>query len=85
VIKDIRIALGSVAPQPIRARHVEYSLRNLELKDTEIRKAITLLDEEISPITDVRSTAEYRRYISKILVYDALQTAYMRLKGEIHG
>ncbi|MEM1695920.1 MAG: xanthine dehydrogenase family protein subunit M [Desulfurococcaceae archaeon] len=79
VIKEARIALGSVAPRPLRAWKTENSIVGLSIGSRELREALTLLDEEISPITDVRSTAEYRRYIAKVLTWDALHTAYERL------
>jgi probable selenate reductase FAD-binding subunit len=84
-IRDARIALGSVAPKPLRAVKTESLLRGLRIDSREVLNALKTIDEEISPITDVRSTAEYRRYVSKVLVLDALEVAYARLKGGVHG
>jgi carbon-monoxide dehydrogenase medium subunit len=72
VCKDIRIALGSVAPTPVRAKKTEEFLIGKEINDDVIRKAADVLSEEVQPITDVRSTAEYRRQMSKILLRRAL-------------
>jgi carbon-monoxide dehydrogenase medium subunit len=63
----------------------ESLLRGLRIDSREVLNALKTIDEEISPITDVRSTAEYRRYVSKVLVLDALEVAYARLKGGVHG
>jgi carbon-monoxide dehydrogenase medium subunit len=84
-IRNARIALGSVAPKPLRAVKTESLLRGLRIDSREVLNALKTIDEEISPITDVRSTAEYRRYVSKVLVLDALEVAYARLKGGVHG
>jgi len=84
-IRNARIALGSVAPKPLRAVKTESLLRGLRIDSREVLNALKTIDEEISPITDVRSTSEYRRYASKVLVLDALEVAYARLKGGVHG
>ena len=84
-IRNARIALGSVAPKPLRAVKTESLLRGLRIDSREVLNALKTIDEEISPITDVRSTADYRRYVSKVLVLDALEVAYARLKGGGHG
>jgi carbon-monoxide dehydrogenase medium subunit len=82
-IKTARIALGSVAPTPVRARKSEERIKRLKIASQELREALKTIDEEISPIIDVRSTAEYRRYVSKVLVWDALDLAYRRFKGVV--
>ena len=55
-----RIALGSVAPTVVRARRAEEGLRT----GASIDQAIDLLRDEIAPIDDIRSTADYRRLVS---------------------
>jgi CO/xanthine dehydrogenase FAD-binding subunit len=55
-----RIAIGSVAPTVIRARRTEAALAAAE--PLEIARRI--LAEEISPIDDLRSTADYRRTVA---------------------
>ncbi len=78
VIKTVRIALGSVAPTPVRAPSVEEMVTGRELTEETARKAANRVVNDISPITDARSTAEYRRHISKIITYEALLTAFKR-------
>ncbi len=82
IIEDIGIALGSVAPTPVRAKSVEKYLLNKKFDQELIREASRLVLQDINPITDVRSTAEYRRWISQIIVYDALIKSYNRIRGE---
>ena len=55
-----RIALGSVAPTVIRLPRTEAVLAN----GGSIQEARRVLESEIAPIDDIRSTAEYRRRVS---------------------
>ena len=55
-----RIALGSVAPTVVRAPRTEAALAS----GVPIAEARRILEEEIRPIDDLRSTAEYRRRVS---------------------
>ena len=70
--EDVRIALGAVAPTPIRARKAEEILAGEKLKFELIEKAAALAEETASPIFDVRASAEYRRKMVGILVQRAL-------------
>ena len=59
-----RVALGSVGPVVIRARRTEAALAGGEGIDA----AAEALGHEITPIDDVRSTADYRRAVSQNLL-----------------
>lgn len=72
-ISHIRIALGSVAPIPIRCEQTESSLLNQSLNEQTIKAAIDQLGAEISPIDDVRSTRDYRLRVSLNLLNDFLR------------
>jgi xanthine dehydrogenase small subunit len=63
-INSISIALGSVAPVVIRAFRTESLLTNAILDATIIEQARRTVSQEISPITDVRSTEHYRRTVT---------------------
>jgi carbon-monoxide dehydrogenase medium subunit len=78
--KDIRIALGAVAPTPIRAKKVEETVRDKEVTDELIEKASQKVVEDISPITDARSTAEYRKQVSVVMVRRLIKQAVQRAK-----
>jgi carbon-monoxide dehydrogenase medium subunit len=80
VCEDARIALGGVASTPIRANKAEEVLRDKKIEDKIIEEAAQTAAEEIKPITDVRSTREYRREISKVLVRQAIKISNERAK-----
>ncbi|MCC6033801.1 MAG: xanthine dehydrogenase family protein subunit M, partial [Desulfurococcaceae archaeon] len=80
VIKDVKIALGSVAPRPIRAIRCEAALIGRRVDEKVLREVASLVVNEISPIDDVRGTAWYRREVSKVLVYDSLVKSLERLR-----
>jgi CO/xanthine dehydrogenase FAD-binding subunit len=71
-VRDVRIALGSVAPIPFRAVATENLLRGQTLNSDVIRAAGETLAGEIAPIDDFRSTSRYRRRVAKNLVIDFL-------------
>lgn len=78
-VEDCRIALGAVAPTPMRARRAEEFLRGRELNEDNLRRAGEIVSREIRPITDIRATAEWRREVSKVLTRDAILRAVSRL------
>ncbi len=71
-IRDARIALGSVAPTPLRAIQTEERLRGERLTPALVRAAQQTLAEEITPIDDFRSTTVYRRRVAQNLLEDFL-------------
>lgn len=71
--KDIRIALASVAPTPLRARKAEGALRGQEVSEKTVLNASEEAVKEIKPRSDsMRSSPEYRRDIVKVLVRRAI-------------
>jgi len=79
VVRWVRIALGAVAPTPIRAYKTEEFLVGKEFNEENLKKAAEIVKTEVKPITDIRSTAEYRREVSGVIVKDALLRAYERI------
>jgi CO/xanthine dehydrogenase FAD-binding subunit len=71
--RDVRLALGSVAPTPIRARRTEAVLEGALPRESVADAAAAVLAEEISPIDDVRSTAAYRRSVSGRVLHRLLR------------
>jgi CO/xanthine dehydrogenase FAD-binding subunit len=71
-IRDIRIALGSIAPIVLRAVKTEEVLRGAMLAPAIIAAAKETLAREISPIDDIRSTARYRLRVTKNLLEEFL-------------
>jgi carbon-monoxide dehydrogenase medium subunit len=71
--KDVRIALGAVAPTPIRARRAEKLLEGKRTDAALMQEAGQIASEEASPISDVRASAWYRKELVKVLVQRALE------------
>ncbi len=74
VLKEIRLALGSVAPTPLRCEKTEALLTGRELNLALIEEAQVALRAEISPITDMRSSDGYRGQVSVNLLADFLRS-----------
>ena len=73
VIKDPRVALGSVAPVPFRAHRTEGALHGVEPSLENIKRVGNILKREVNPITDIRGSAEYRREMAALLLLMAFQ------------
>jgi CO/xanthine dehydrogenase FAD-binding subunit len=69
-VADVRIALGSVAPIPIRCVKTEAALLNRATDRQALADAKAALETEISPIDDLRSTRDYRLRVSLNLLED---------------
>ena len=76
-----RIALGAVAPTPVRAVAAEQSLVGQELTPERIEAAATLAVEAARPISDQRGSVEYRRHLVRVLTRRTLTTALERATG----
>jgi len=63
-IADARIALASVAPVVVRCSQTEDVLRNRTVDAALLKEARAALAQEISPIDDIRSTADYRLQVA---------------------
>ncbi len=72
VFKDVRVALNSIAPKPIRALSVESFLKGREVSAESVSRGAEEVVKDISPISDVRASAEYRREMSVVLTRDSL-------------
>lgn len=71
-ISDIRIALGSVAPMPVRALRTEGLLKGMSLAAPPLAAARAALAQDIAPIDDIRSTARYRSAVAGNLLEEML-------------
>jgi len=79
-VSRARIALGAVAPTPIRAYKAEKLLQGRKMAPELFAEAAAVAATEISPISDLRASADYRRKISVVLVRRALEIALARQK-----
>ncbi len=70
--QDVKVALGAVAPKVIRAYKTEEFLRGKEPTVEVIKQAGEIARTEATPITDVRSTQEYRKAMAGNLLVKGL-------------
>jgi len=70
-----RIALGAVAPIPIRAYEAERALEGRPLTPDIITRAARLAAEATRTIDDIRGSAAYRRHVTEVMVRRALEEA----------
>lgn len=70
-----RVAAGSVAPVPLRLSKVEAILEGATLTQKHVAEAQRLTEDSVLPITDIRSTEEYRRQITGVFVKRAIERA----------
>ena len=81
--KDCRIVLGSVFTKAIRAKKAEALLRGETMNNNLIGEIAKKASEEIKPIDDIRSTAEYRTDMAKAMIEDTIEVAWERAGGEL--
>jgi len=72
--KKVRIAAGSVAPVPLRLIEVEKLLENSEITEEKIKEAQQIAMKSVSPISDVRTTADYRCQLVGVYVKKSIQS-----------
>ena len=78
-IRDVRIALGAVAPRPLRAVHAEAILRGQIFNETNLKESARVAAEECSPIDDLRASASYRKRMVHVYVRRMLEQAWKNL------
>src|SRR6266404_6110811 len=71
-IRDVRLAMGSVAPVPLRLNDTERVLTGKKIDSSLIETAKKSVVQEIQPIDDIRSTARYRAAVAGNLVAEFL-------------
>jgi CO/xanthine dehydrogenase FAD-binding subunit len=72
-IRDVRLALGSVAPIPLRLEETERMLTGKQIDPLLIDAARKTVMKEIRPIDDFRSSARYRAAVAGNLVAEFLE------------
>lgn len=73
-----RIAMGAVAPTPVRAKRAETLMAGEKMSDPLIEEVSKMAAEEAKPISDIRSSANFRREIVKILVNRCIRKSMER-------
>jgi carbon-monoxide dehydrogenase medium subunit len=74
-VEAVRIALGSVAPRPVRAANTEAFLLGKEPTDDVLRQAGEVSSQDATPISDQRASAEYRKLMMPVLTRRSLARA----------
>jgi xanthine dehydrogenase iron-sulfur cluster and FAD-binding subunit A len=73
IVREARIALGSVAPTVVRAPEAEAALVGSTLDETSRREAARIARSSVRPISDLRGGADYRLATVESLVAEALR------------
>lgn len=69
IITEIHLSAGGVSPIPLYLENTVQFLTNNSLVSSTILKAVKIADDEISPISDVRGSAEYKRLLLRQLIF----------------
>lgn len=81
-VQDARIALGAVAPTPLRASKAEALLKGKTLTPDLVKEAGSMAMSESKPIDDQRSSGEYRRWIVEALTRRGLEQCWKAITGK---
>ena len=73
--RTCRLAAGAVAPVPLRLEKAEKAVEGREITPDLLEEVKGLVEAEVSPISDVRTSADYRRIMSGVLVKRAVAQA----------
>ena len=80
-IERARVALGAVAPTPIRARKAEAVLEGNTASGALFAQAAETAASEASPISDIRGSAEFRRHLVRVMTERCLREAAQRARA----
>ena len=72
---DVRVALGAVAPTPVRATAVEAALEGQPVTADAIRTAAEAVAGQVDPLADFRGSSEYKRDMAVVFTRRALEQA----------
>jgi carbon-monoxide dehydrogenase medium subunit len=81
-IRDARICLGAVAPTVIRATEAETALAGQSPSEELFARAAELAQTAARPISDVRGSAEFRRYLVGVMTKRCLGIALERAERD---
>ncbi len=74
VVKSLAVSLGSIAPVPVRLLELEKWIVGKTVNAKLLAEAERRAAAEVNPIDDIRSTADYRRWVSGRLVRKFLES-----------
>ena len=73
IIRNLIIAVGSVSAYPKRLYNVENAFNNTSIENYTIEQCETIVAQNIEPISDVRGSAEFKKYLCKVYIADAIK------------
>jgi len=68
-VRDIRIGFGGMAATPVRVAPVETALLGQAWTEANVHAAMDVLDKTLTPISDMRASADYRRMVARNLLF----------------
>lgn len=69
IIRSIQISAGGAAPVPLKLKETAEFLAGKEISFENVRDAVLIAQDEISPISDIRGSAEYKRLLLRQLIF----------------
>lgn len=82
IIEDIHLSAGGVAPVPLYLEKTCAYLRGKQIAAEHILGAVKIMLQEISPISDVRGTAQYKSLLLRNLIFAHFITLFPDKKFE---
>jgi aerobic carbon-monoxide dehydrogenase medium subunit len=82
--ENVRLALGSVAPTPLRLHEVEDAVRGQPLTDAAIAAAASMVPGLVDPPDDARGSAAYKRRMAGVWTERALRKLRDQSNGAVH-
>ena len=79
-----RIAMGAVAPTPLRAKKAETLITGKKISDEVTEEVAQTASEEAKPISDIRASANYRREIIRVLVKKSISISLQRIESRFY-
>lgn len=83
IINEIKIAMGTVAPIPLRLKKAEELMTGKKLEDELIKESVDVIKNSISPRSSLRASKEYRMLLAETLFKKALNIAMERALGRV--
>lgn len=83
--EEVRVAVGSVAPTPLRLHRVEDVLRGELMTDAAIVSAASMVPELVDPPDDARGSAAYKRRMARVWTERALRQLRDQSNGAAHA
>ena len=82
VCRKCRLAVGAVAPVPLRLKRIESEIEGRTIDDELLARVGGMVEQEINPITDVRAGEDYRRVVTGVMVVRAIRQALRNVSAD---